>query len=142
MEHKSYCPLNLGLEVFGDRWTLLIIRDLLFDDKQSFREILQSEEKIATNILSDRLALLEKEGIVVKAKDPGHKQKIIYLLTEKGIDLLPVIMAIGDWSLKYKPVGDTYKARAKALKRGGAAKIKELMKLHKKKLQSMQLNES
>src|ERR1700754_3751271 len=102
--HRSGCPVNLMLEVFGDKWSLIIIRDIMFGGKRYYRELLQSEEKIASNILVDRLAMLEKEGIISKADDPGHKQKSIYSLTTKGIDLLPVIIEIGAWSVKHKPV--------------------------------------
>jgi DNA-binding HxlR family transcriptional regulator len=116
MESKSKCPVNQSLEVFGDRWTLLIIRDLMFNGKKTFREILSSEEKIATNILSARIEMLEKEGIVSKRRDVNHKQKIIYSLTEKGIDLLPIIVEIGCWGVKYKPVTSKQKLRAKEFK--------------------------
>ena len=93
--------MNAGIEIFGDKWTLLIIRDLMFFGKRYYREFLESHECIATNILADRLNRLEKEGMVVKSEDPSHKQKIRYSLTEKGIDLLPIIIEIGLWSEKY-----------------------------------------
>jgi len=76
------------VEVFGDKWSLLILRDIMFEGKRHFRELLQSEEKIASNILTDRLAMLEREGIISKGEDPDHKQKFIYSLTSRGIDLL------------------------------------------------------
>lgn len=102
--HRSGCPINLMLEVFGDKWSLIIIRDIMFNSKRFFRELMQSEEKIASKILSDRLAMLEKEGIISKEDDPSHKQKNIYSLTAKGIDLLPIMVEIGAWSIKHKPV--------------------------------------
>ncbi|WP_216329343.1 winged helix-turn-helix transcriptional regulator [Deinococcus aestuarii] len=105
---RSGCPVSLGLDIFGDRWTLLIIRDLMFTGKQHFREMLQSEEGISSNILADRLQLLLAEGIITKAEDPGHRQKVVYSLTEKGIDLLPILMQISHWSYKYRPVGEAY----------------------------------
>lgn len=98
---RSDCPLNFGLEIFGDRWSLLIIRDLMFFGKRHYGEFLASAEGISTNILADRLALLKKEKIIREEKDPAHKQKIVYRLTQKGIDLLPVIIEIGLWSEKY-----------------------------------------
>jgi len=98
---RSGCPLNFGLEIFGDKWTLLIIRDLMFFGKRYYNEFLSSAEGISTNILADRLALLEKESFIIKSRDEAHKQKVIYSLTEKGIDLLPVILEIGLWSDKY-----------------------------------------
>ena len=75
-ESKSNCPQNLILEVIGDKWTLLIIRDMIINNKRYFREFLQSREKIASNILSNRLRALEKEGIIHKKKDQKHKKKI------------------------------------------------------------------
>ncbi len=106
---RSGCPVSLGLDIFGDRWTLLIIRDLMFTGKRRFREMLQSDEHISTNILADRLKMLLEEGIITKAEDPSHKQKTIYSLTEKGIVLLPVLMQIGRWSYQYRPVGEAYR---------------------------------
>lgn len=99
---RSDCPLNFGLELFGDKWTLLIIRDLMFFGKRYYNELLKSAEGISTNILADRLAHLEQEKIIRKDHDPRHKQKIRYSLTQKGIDLTPVIIAIGLWSEKYE----------------------------------------
>ena len=98
---RSDCPLNFGLEIFGDKWTLLIIRDLMFFGKRYYGEFLESAEGISTNILADRLAMLEKQKIIVKKKSKEHKQKFIYSLTQKGIDLLPVIIAIGLWADEY-----------------------------------------
>ena len=98
---KSDCPINFALEIFGDRWTFLIVRDLMFKGKHYYGEFLTSEEKIATNILADRLALLEMNGIISKSSDPSHKQKIIYRLTLKGIDLIPILVEVIMWSAKY-----------------------------------------
>lgn len=98
---RSGCPLNYGLEIFGDKWSLLIIRDMMFFGKRYYREFLTSDEGISTNILADRLTLLEREGIIAKRQDGNHKQKLIYSLTEKGIDLVPIIGEIGLWSDHY-----------------------------------------
>ncbi len=98
---RSDCPLNFGLEIFGDKWTLLIIRDLMFFGKRYYNEFLASAEGISTNILANRLTMLEQENFIKKNKDERHKQKLIYSLTEKGIDLLPIILEIGLWSDKY-----------------------------------------
>lgn len=127
-KHRSLCPINLSLEVFGDKWTLMIIRDLMFGGKRYFRELLQSEEKIASNILTDRLNMLEREGIVSKTEDPDHKQKIIYRLTQRGIDLLPILVEIGAWSLKHKPVDTKKHKHAVDLVRGGHDMLKEVRK--------------
>ena len=125
--YRSYCPMNLALEDFGDKWTLLIIRDIMMDGKRHFREILQSDEKIATNILASRLNMLEERGIVSKKKDPSHKQKFIYSLTEKGIDLFPVLMAIAEWSIKHQPVDEKSAAHAKYLLDGGDSLQQQMM---------------
>ena len=90
--HRSLCAINLSLEVFGDKWTLLILRDMVFGGKRHFRELLRSEEGISSNVLADRLSRLVAEGIITRADDPSHKQKAIYSLTEKGIVLLPVFV--------------------------------------------------
>ena len=100
-KRKSDCPINFALEVFGDRWTFLIVRDLMFKGKHYYGEFLQMEEKIATNILADRLSLLEEAGIVSRTIDEAHNSKKIYKLTEKGIDILPVLTEVILWSAKH-----------------------------------------
>ncbi|PRX57414.1 winged helix-turn-helix transcriptional regulator [Flagellimonas meridianipacifica] len=126
-KYKSNCPQYLALEVFGDKWTLLIIRDMMINGKKYFREFLQSKEKIASNILTNRLQMLEEEGIIRRKQDPNHKQKIIYLLTERGIDLFPILMENARWSLKYKPVEDIDRAKAQAILDGGQKAIEQIM---------------
>lgn len=106
---RSGCPVSLGLDVFGDRWTLLIVRDLMFSGKRHYREMLVSDEHISSNILADRLKMLLAEGIITKSEDPSHQQKVVYSLTEKGVDLLPILMAISDWSHRHRPVGEAYR---------------------------------
>lgn len=98
---RSNCPLSCSLDLFGDKWSLLIIRDLMMKGKVSYSEFLISEEKIATNILANRLKLLEEEKIVTKEVSPTNKSKFEYSLTEKGSDLLPVLVEMGSWSIKY-----------------------------------------
>ena len=102
-EPRSFCPINLSLEIFGDTWTLLVLRDMMFGGKRHFRELLHSDEKISSNILADRLSRLVEHGILTKADDPTHKQKAIYSLTEKGIALLPIIVQIGAWGSHWVP---------------------------------------
>jgi DNA-binding HxlR family transcriptional regulator len=102
-EPRSYCPINLSLEIFGDSWTLLVLRDLMFGGKRHFRELMQSDERISSNILADRLARLVEHGMLTKADDPTHKQKAIYSLTEKAIALLPVVVQIGAWGSRWVP---------------------------------------
>ncbi len=113
--HRSYCPINLSLEIFGDRWTLLVLRDMMFSGKRHFRDFLSSDELIASNILADRLKLLLEHGIVTKADDPTHKQKTVYSLTEKGIALLPIIVQIGAWGSRYVPAAKKLDARSRAI---------------------------
>jgi DNA-binding HxlR family transcriptional regulator len=100
---RSYCPINLSLEIFGDSWTLLVLRDLMFAGKRHFRELLQSDERISSNILADRLARLVEQGMLTKSDDPTHRQKAIYSLTEKAIALLPVVVQIGAWGSRWVP---------------------------------------
>jgi DNA-binding HxlR family transcriptional regulator len=102
-EPRSYCPINLSLEIFGDAWTLLVLRDMMFAGKRHFRELLLADERISTNILADRLARLVACGLLTKADDPTHKQKAIYSLTEKGIALLPILVQIGAWGSRWVP---------------------------------------
>lgn len=119
--HRSFCPLNLILEMVGDKWSLLILRDIMFENKRHFRQLLQLEEKIASNILADRLNGLERNGLLKKTQDPNHKQKFIYSLTEKAIDLLPMLIDAMRWSLKYEPVDETKYEPAVSLIKGGEA---------------------
>ena len=126
--HRSGCPINLTLEVVGDKWSLLIIRDIIFGNRRHFRELLtRSEEGIASNILSDRLKTLVEQGIVTKADDPTHKQKSVYSLTEKGIELLPVLAQMSAWGVKYLPVTEELAIRAKLLEEGGPKLWAEFM---------------
>jgi DNA-binding HxlR family transcriptional regulator len=98
---RSDCPISCSLEVFGDKWSLLIIRDVMLRKKMSFSEFLNSEEGIATNILVSRLTILEEEKILVKSVSAENKSKYIYSLTQKGADLLPIIIELMDWGAKY-----------------------------------------
>lgn len=137
-EPRSYCPINLSLEIFGDAWTLLVLRDLMFAGKRHFRELLQSDEGISSNILADRLARLVAHGILTKAEDPTHKQKAIYSLTEKGIALLPIVVQIGAWGSRWVPDAKKLDRAARrdvrALQEGGppvwAALMDELRATH------------
>jgi DNA-binding HxlR family transcriptional regulator len=100
-KRRSDCPINFALELFGDRWTFLIVRDLMFKGKHYYKEFLEAEEGIATNILADKLSALEEGGIISKTVDPTHRSKQIYKLTKKGIDLMPVLVEVIMWSAKY-----------------------------------------
>jgi DNA-binding HxlR family transcriptional regulator len=116
-EPRSYCPINLSLEIFGDSWTLLVLRDMMFAGKRHFRELLQSDEHISSNILADRLASLVDHGLLTKSDDPTHKQKAIYSLTEKAIALLPIIVQIGAWGSRWVPDAKKLDAPARKMLR-------------------------
>ncbi|MGH1366347.1 MAG: winged helix-turn-helix transcriptional regulator [Calditrichia bacterium] len=124
---RSNCPQNLILEVIGDRWTLLIIRDMIINGKHYFREFMKSDEKIASNILAARLKMLEEEGIIHQQDDPQHKQKIRYSLTQKGIDLFPILMENARWSLKYKAVDPADAQIAQQILDAGPSAIQSIM---------------
>jgi DNA-binding HxlR family transcriptional regulator len=102
---RSTCPVSASLDILGDKWMLLILRDMLFKGKTTYGEFLQSEEKIATNILADRLTILESQGLVTKEVAADKKSKFTYRLTEKGVDLLPVIIEFTLWGSKYSAAG-------------------------------------
>ena len=102
MENKrSDCPVSCSLDIFGDKWSLLIIRDVMMKGKLSYGEFLKSEEKIATNILAKRLQTLEAEKILLKEVSPLNKSKFEYSLTQKGVELLPILIEIMDWGNKH-----------------------------------------
>ncbi len=103
IKRRSDCPISFALDIFGDKWSLLVLRDLMFKGKSSYGEFLKSEEGMATNILADRLRVLEYAGIIRKTASKQDKRKDIYKLTAKGIDLLPVLVEIVLWSAKYDP---------------------------------------
>jgi DNA-binding HxlR family transcriptional regulator len=102
-ESRSLCPIGKTLDQIGDRWSLLIVRNLLFVGGQTFTELAGSPEKIATNILADRLVRLEEAGILHKQSDPYDGRRHRYSLTEKGVDLMPILQEMIDWGMKYHP---------------------------------------
>jgi DNA-binding HxlR family transcriptional regulator len=117
---RSRCPVNLSLEIFGDRWTLLVLRDVIFGGARHFRELLAGPERISSNILADRLAVLVEHGLLTRADDPSHKQKVTYSLTERAIELVPVLVQLSAWGVRHLPVAQEYSARAEVLVDGGA----------------------
>ena len=132
---RSGCPINLTLEILGDRWSLLVLRDMMFGNRRHFRELLsKSEEGIASNILADRLKKLQAQGMITRADDPSHKQKGIYSLTEKAIQLVPIMALVGGWGRKHLPVSEELSIRAQLLEEGGPpmwdAFMEELRRLH------------
>ena len=118
--HRSGCPINLTLEILGDRWSLIVIRDIMFGNYCHFRELLQnSQEHIASNILADRLRRLVEKGLLTRNEDPTHKQKAIYSLTEMAIDLVPLFAHMGAWGRKHLPASEELSIRAELLEDGG-----------------------
>ena len=134
LKRKSDCPINFALELFGDRWTFLLVRDMMFKGKHYYGEFLQSEEKIATNILADRLLLLEQSGIVLKNADPAHGSKFIYTLSKKGIALLPLLVEVIMWSSKYDENTATDVQFLKRVKHDKEGVLKEIASRLKKEL--------
>jgi DNA-binding HxlR family transcriptional regulator len=117
---RSGCPINLSMETLGDRWSLIVIRDIMFGNRRHYRELLShSEEGIASNILADRLKKLMERGLLTRADDPSHKQKAIYSLTEPAIQLLPVLAQIGAWGRRHLPTTPELAIRAQLLEEGG-----------------------
>jgi DNA-binding HxlR family transcriptional regulator len=128
LERRSGCPINLTMEVLGDRWSLVVLRDIMFGNRRHFRELLnRSEEGIASNILAARLKRLVALGLVTRLEDPSHRQKAIYSLTEPAIALVPMIAAIGAWGRRYLPASEDLSIRAELLEHGGPALWEEFM---------------
>ena len=122
MDIRSGCPINLSVEVLGDRWSLVVLRDMMFGNLRTYRELHgHSLEGIATNILASRLRHLEAQGFITAAPDPGHKQRTIYSLTEKSIALLPALVALGAWGRQFLPTTPELAIRNQVLEEGGQA---------------------
>jgi DNA-binding HxlR family transcriptional regulator len=101
-QRRSTCPINASLELLGDRWSLLIVRDLVFAGLRTYKEFVSGEEGIATNILADRLASLQASGLITSDRDPEDGRKLVYRLTAKGFDLAPALLELGRWAVKYE----------------------------------------
>lgn len=106
---RSHCPINFGLESFGDKWSLLILRDIVFRGKHTYGEFLKSEEGFSTNILASRLQHFENEGILKRQDDPSDGRKGAFILTEKGLDLIPLLFEMILWSSKYDPKSEAHR---------------------------------
>ena len=133
--HRSGCPINLTLEVLGDRWSLIVIRDIMFGNRRHYRELLtHSNEGIASNILADRLKRLVEAGLLSRRDDPTHRQKAIYSLTEPAIQLVPLLAQMGAWGRRHTPASEELSIRAQLLEEGGPpmweAFMAELRTLH------------
>jgi len=120
MKVRSGCPINLSLEILGDQWSLIILRDMIFGGRRSYRDLLtNSLEGIASNILASRMKMLLAEGMITTAPDPQHKQRVIYSLTEKSISLVPVLVQLGAWGRRFLPASHELSVRAQLLEEGG-----------------------
>ena len=118
-EPRSGCPINATIEVIGDRWSLLVLRDVMFGNRRHFRELQKrSEEGIASNILADRLRRLVAGGLLTR-DDVGRGRRATYSLTEAGIELVPVMAALGSWGLRHRPTTLRLRVRAELLADGG-----------------------
>lgn len=132
---RSGCPINLTLEQLGDRWSLIVIRDVMFGNRRSYGDLLTlSDEGIASNILADRLRRLTATGLLSKRPDPAHRQKFIYSLTEPSIQLVPLMAAMGAWGRRHTNASYELSVRAELLEKGGpplwSAFMDELRYLH------------
>ena len=131
---QTGCPIAFTLDIIGDKWTLLIIRDMIFKGRRYFGEFLEANEKIATNILTDRLKKLEDNEIITKTQDPEHQKKYIYELTPKGVGLIPVILEVILWGTKNDPNTTTPKELFRRLNKDKSKftqEIIEAVKNHK-----------
>lgn len=125
---RSDCPISCSLEIWGDKWSLLIIRDLMLKKESTYGEFLKADEKIATNILASKLQHLLENGIIDKKDHPENKLKILYYLTEKGIDLVPVIVEINLWGDKYLNIPEDRKKLLEDIKKDKEGFIKRAKK--------------
>ena len=119
-DHRSGCPINLTVELLGDRWSLVVLRDIVFGGRRTYGALLsQSEEGISSNLLASRLRRLIDEGLLTRRDDPSHKQKAIYSLTEKSISLVPIFAHLGAWGRRWLASTPQYSIRAQLLEEGG-----------------------
>jgi DNA-binding HxlR family transcriptional regulator len=126
-EPRSDCPINAAVEVLGDRWTLLVLRDIVFGDHRYFRELqARSTEGIASNILADRLRRLVDAGLLTR-EDTRPGQRARYSLTEPGIELVPVLVHLQGWGVRHRPTTPAQRRRAELLELAGPALWQEFM---------------
>ena len=136
-DFRCNCPFTSALDVLGDKWILVIVKQMILEGKETFKDFTESEEAIATNILSDRLKLLEELGIIIKTKRPDNKKSNLYLLTDKGLALTPILVELATWSDRH--LRDIHPAIADGekmefLRNNKAAFARELVKNYREKL--------
>ncbi|MEC5143227.1 helix-turn-helix domain-containing protein [Chitinophaga sp. 212800010-3] len=124
-KNRSECPISCSLDIWGDKWSLLIIRDLMFSKTCTYGDFLKSPERIATNILATRLQMLEENDLIEKLEHPDSKAKVLYRLKRKGVDLLPVLVEIHLWAEKYLSIPEDRKALLLAIKKDKAKFIND-----------------
>jgi DNA-binding HxlR family transcriptional regulator len=127
IERRSTCPINYSVEIFGDKWMLLLLRDIMFNGKNSFLEFRASDEKVSSAVLTEKLNMLLDEGIVSKVTSPKNASKFLYLLTDKGIEMVPVMVEILNWGSRYNPDGGpkTWLDRIKQNKKKAIAELQD-----------------
>jgi DNA-binding HxlR family transcriptional regulator len=132
---RSGCPISIALETLGDTWSLLVVRDLMFKGQETFKDFLQAEEGIASNILADRLQRLEAAGIVNKQADARDRRRFVYRLTQKGIGLAPVMVELVLWSARHEKT-DAPPATLKAMAADRSGFVEGLRREWKSKTQA------
>ncbi len=131
-QKRSECPLSCSLDIWGDKWSLLIIRDMMFYNKSTYGDFLKSEEGIATNILSARLLALEENEIIEKVDNPGTRSRVFYKLTQKGIELFPILVEVHLWAEKYLTIPPGIKTIIKEAKKDKEGFIRSSIKALRK----------
>ena len=127
-QRRSGCPISCSLDLLGDKWSLLVARDMVFARKRYFKEFLSSNEGIATNILTDRLNRLEATGIITKQPDPENGRQIVYSLTEKGIALIPLLVELVCWGALYDDAPDADPGAVRRIQQDKQRFIRKLTK--------------
>jgi DNA-binding HxlR family transcriptional regulator len=127
---RSSCPISFALDLMGDKWTLVVLRDLIFARKRYFQELLDSPERIASNILAARLKQLEAAGMVTRKPDPEHERRVVYAPTPKALDLLPVLVELIRWGMAHNPKTAPPPEIARRIKHDRDAFIAELRARH------------
>lgn len=138
-EFRCNCPFTSALDVIGDKWMLVIVKQMLIEGKETFKDFTESDEAIATNILSSKLKLLEEAGIIIKTKRPDNKKTSLYLLTDMGLALTPLLVELATWSDSYlRNVHPTLEngVAMELLRSDKAGFAKELEKNYRKKLET------
>ncbi|SEJ37749.1 transcriptional regulator, HxlR family [Dyadobacter koreensis] len=132
-ERRSTCPINYSVEIFGDKWMLLLLRDIMFNGKNSFLEFRASDEKISSAVLTEKLNILLNEGIVSKVTSPKNASKFLYLITDKGIELVPVMVEILKWGSRYNPDGGpkTWLDRIKSNEKKAITELQDELRNHR-----------